>query len=122
MSSKEINPEIIVEYSQTFKRIVLTGMYGSISPLGAETTVYSEYGVVDDILKKPDLDMKKIKIKRVIECDLIINPLQMVSLRDWFNKKIIEYEQIFGKIKNIKEIDENAKSILHTASDSSTTS
>jgi hypothetical protein len=108
--SQEENPEIIVEQSPTFKRIIITGIYGSLSPLGSEATIYSEYALADDILKKADLDVKKIKIKRMIECDLIINPQQMVAIRDWLTKKIDEYQNVFGKIPDTSEIQNRLQS------------
>ena len=97
---------ITVETSPNYKTIKTSGMFGGINPGGLEAIVYSEHRVVDEVLKDQELDYRKTKIKRIIECELIINPAQMISIRDWLNNKINEYESIFNKMPTDHELEE----------------
>lgn len=89
--------EIVSEYSKDFRRIHVNGIYGHISPSGIESIIYSEETMIDDILKSVNLK-GKIKIKRIAECYLSIDPIQMKAIHNWLGTKIIEYEKVFGKI------------------------
>ena len=98
MSTAERFPEIISEYSKDFRRIFLAGIYGHVSQSGLEAVVYSEETYIDEVLKTPGLNKEKVKIKRIAECNMIIDPSQMKAIHNWLGEKIEEYEHIFGDI------------------------
>lgn len=70
-------PEIIGEYSQTYKRIKLAGLFGSIRPVGLEAFVFSEEQVIDKVLTTEPLSPHRSVLKRTVECELTIDPMQM---------------------------------------------
>lgn len=111
--------EILTEYSPSFRRIFLTGIYGYISPSGVEFVVYSEQSLIDEIIKSPNLNEGKKKIKRIVECDLIIDPMQMVALHRWLGSKIKEYEHVFSGIPTPDQMNERLKSISTATNQSS---
>jgi|SRR6187402_3130960 hypothetical protein len=103
--------DIISEYSPDFRRINVTNVYGHIEPNGIEASVYSEQVLIDGVISEVPINKKKSKIKRTIECELIIDPMQIVSLHEWLGKKISEYEHVFGKIPTQKEMLERANTL-----------
>jgi len=107
--------EILTEYSPSFRRIFLTGIYGYITPSGVEFVAYSEQTLIDEIIKSPNLNEGKKKIKRVVECDLIIDPMQMVAFHRWLGLKIKEYEHVFGTIPTPNQMNERLQSISTTS-------
>jgi len=102
-------PEIQGEYSQDFRRIIASGMFGRIIPSGLEAIVYSTHSIVDKVLSTEPLSPNRAAIKRVIECELLIDPMQMKSVHMWIGKKIAEYEKIFGTIPSPEEVDSRAR-------------
>ena len=102
-------PEIQGEYSDDYKRILVSGVFGRIQPFGLEATVYSTNSVVDKVLSTEPLSPNRASIKRIVECELIIDPMQMVSLHNWLEGKIKEYETIFGNIPSPEEVDSRAR-------------
>jgi hypothetical protein len=102
-------PEIRSEYSPTYKRINVGGLFGSIRPSGLETFVYSEEPVIDKVLTTEPISPHRSMIKRTVECELIIDPMQMKSIQQWLNQKIAEYERLFGQIPSPEEVESRAK-------------
>lgn len=102
-------PDIESGYSDSFKRIVVSGMFGSVQPIGLNASVYSEYQKVDKVLLSVNPEPTKSVIRRVIECELIIDPMQMKSIYLWLKTKIEEYERIFGTIPSPEEIESKFK-------------
>jgi hypothetical protein len=98
-------PVIQGEYSSNFKRINFADIYGHINSGGLEASIYSEQSVIDEVITTQPISREKLKIKRIVECDLFIDPMKMVSVYEWLGKKIEEYEKIFGKIPTPKEIE-----------------
>lgn len=80
-----------------------------ITASGVESTVYSEYSLIDEVLKTHQPSKENVKIKRVIETNFIIDPLHMIAIRDWLNDRIDEYQNVFGEIPTI---DEDNKRLL----------
>lgn len=111
MSEQEKLPEIVSEYTSTFKRIIVSGLYGNISPLGIEATIYSEFNIGEEAIKSINIDTMNLRLKRMIECDLIINPLQMVAIRDWLSLKIKEYESVFGEIPSKEDLQDRLENL-----------
>jgi hypothetical protein len=106
-------PEIIGGYSQTYKRIKLAGLFGSIRPVGLEAFVFSEELVIDKVLTTEPISPQRSVLKRTVECELTIDPMQMRSIYQWLGQKIAEYERLFGKIPSLEELESRARGQTH---------
>jgi hypothetical protein len=104
-------PSVESEYSPHFRRFVASGIWGVITPVGIDATIFSEQILVDDVAKSPKLDRGTLKVKRTVEFGMIINPLQMKAIHSWLGTKIEEYEHVFGKILSQEELAKRAKSL-----------
>lgn len=105
--SKEFKmPEIQSEYSSDFKRIHVADIYGHVNSGGLEATIFSEQSIIDEVIKTIPISRERVKIKRIVECDLFIDPMKMVSIYEWLGKRIDEFEKLFGKITTQKELGE----------------
>lgn len=102
-------PEIKSEYSQAFRRIYAAGFVGGIVPAGLEAVVYSEMRDVGKVLETQPLSGNRTTIKRTVECELVIDPMQMKSLHKWLTVKIAEYEKLFGTIPSPEEVESRSK-------------
>lgn len=102
-------PEISCEHSQTYKRIVVADIIGGIRPMGVSVTIYSEESDFTAALETHPVSSARVKIKRVIECELIINPMEMKSIHKWLGTKIEEYEDMFGTIRSPEEVESSRK-------------
>ena len=74
-----------------------------------EIVVYTEEMIADDALSSLKPEPKKIKVKRVLQCRLIIDPIQAKSIAKWLNEHIKQYEKSFGEIKLPSEKPQGAK-------------
>ncbi len=103
-------PEIEGGYSEQYRRITASGFFGAVQPFGLEATVYSTHRTnMDKVLATEPISPNRATVKRVVECDLIIDPLQMKSLHQWLGSKIKEYEKIFGVISSPEEVESRAR-------------
>lgn len=100
-------PEISCEYSPTYKRIVVGDIIGGIRPIGVMMSVYSEESDFTGSLETHPVSPGRVKVKRIVECELVINPMEMKSIHKWLGDKIKEYEKTFGQIKSPEEIESN---------------
>src|SRR5690348_17704805 len=91
-------PEIKGETSPTYKRILVTGLFGSVQPFGLQVMVYSTQQNIEKVIASEPLAPQRTIIQRFVECELIVDPMQMKSIHQWLGIKISEYEQLFGKI------------------------
>jgi len=97
-------PKFQAEYSENFKRINVGGIFGGTRSSGVEATIYSEISDFSEALQSPQPNPALTVIKRKIECELIIDPQQLISMYQWLGQKIKEYEKIFGHIPSPEEI------------------
>jgi len=97
-------PEFQAEYSDDFKRINVGGIFGGTRSSGVEATIYSEISDFSKALQSQQPNPALTIIKRKIECELIIDPQQLVSMHKWLGEKIKEYEKLFGHIPSPEEI------------------
>jgi len=97
-------PEIKSEEAADFKRIIVGGFFGGVAPGGLEAIVYSEQREVIKVLETQPLSPNRATIKRIVECELILDPLTMKSISSWLKSKIAEYEKLFGPIPSPEEI------------------
>ncbi|MDF2738497.1 MAG: hypothetical protein K0S93_2358 [Nitrososphaeraceae archaeon] len=93
------------ERSINYRRIVVAGLFGNISPLGLEAIVYSQERLPEKVLETEPLSLDKVTLKRTAECDLIIDPLEMKSIYEWLGRKIVEYEKVFGEIPSSTDLE-----------------
>ena len=91
--------------SINYKRIIVSGLFGNISPLGIEAVIYSQERLPEPVLETEPLSFDNVTLRRTAECELIIDPLEMKAIYDWLGKKIIEYEKIFGKMPSGEELE-----------------
>ena len=98
-----IRPEFECTTSDNFKRIIVSGMNGRVTPLGLEATIYSDS---QDFTKTLETEppSNRLIIKRIIECSLIIDPVQMKSTYKWWGNQIKMYEKLFGTIPSPEEL------------------
>lgn len=102
-------PEIRSEYSESFKRINVGGIFGGIAPSGIEVSIYSEERRIDKVLETEPLSSNRMTVKRTVEVELIIDPMQMKSIHKWLESKIKEYETVFGHIPSPEEVESRGR-------------
>jgi len=102
-------PEIKSEYSPNFKRINVNGIFGGVRPNGVEAIIYSEQNDIEKVLETQPLSANRTIIKRIIECELLIDPMQMKSIHKWLTEKIKDYEELIGPIPSPEEVQSRAK-------------
>jgi hypothetical protein len=102
-------PEIQTEYSSTYKRINVGGIFGGITAGGVEAIVYSEERRAERVLETEPISPNRMTIKRTTELELIIDPMQMVAIHRWLGNKIEEYQRIFGHIPSPEEIESKSR-------------
>jgi hypothetical protein len=66
--------------------------------------VYSQRGVYDQVIASDPLALVKKRVKRIAECELIMNPSQLKSLYISLGDKLKEYEDYFGNIPSPEEL------------------
>ena len=71
-------PEIQGETSPSYKRILVTGLFGSIQPFGLQAMVYSTQQIIDKVIASEPLSPNRTVIKRTVECELIIDLLYVL--------------------------------------------
>src|SRR5215216_4163527 len=101
-------PVIRSDYSSTYKRINVAGIFGGIVPGGLEAIVYSEERRAEQVLESPELAPNRMTIKRTVEAELIMDPMQMKSVLLWLQQKIEEYERVFAHIPSPEEVQSRA--------------
>src|SRR5918998_4184515 len=101
-------PEFKSETSENYKIVNVGGIAGSINAGGLEAIIYSEQKVFDEALKSPIVNSNRVYIKRMMEINLRIDPVILVSIHNWLGEKIKEYEKIFSKIPSPEEIENKA--------------
>ena len=104
-----ISPEITGETSPNFRRVIVDGMYGHIDSIGLNAIVYSQINIIDKVLETPDLTPARTKVKRIVEFEMVMSPMQMKSTYLWLEKKIKAYETLFGKIPSPEEVESRTK-------------
>jgi hypothetical protein len=102
-------PRIQSGYSDTYKRINVAGIFGGILPGGLEAIVFSEERRAEAVLETAPISPERMTVKRTIEAELIIDPMQMKSIHSWLGDKISEYERLFGRIPSPEEVENRAK-------------
>ena len=91
-------PTIETEYSEDYRTIIVSGIYGGHRPTYFELVVYHDEMLTHEALETLPPDSKRIKILRTIETRLYIDPMQAKSTLKWLNQHVSDYEKQFGNI------------------------
>ena len=102
-------PEFRGEYSPTFKRIIVGGVFGGIVPGGLEASFYTEEKRIEKALETEPPSSNRMTFKRVVEAELIIDPELMRSIHKWLEAKIKDYEAVFGPIRSPEEVESRGR-------------
>lgn len=104
-------PEIVGETSPNFRTIVVDGIFGHVDSIGLIATLYSETSILDKVLEIPELAPHRAKIRRTAEMEIIMSPMQLKSTYLWLEKKMKEYETLFGDIPSPEEVQTRARDL-----------
>jgi len=85
------------------------GYLGGIRPSGVEAVIYSEINDIQKVLETQPLSANRVVVKRIIECELVIDPMQMKSIHKWLTTKIKDYEELIGPIPSPEEVQSRQK-------------
>ncbi|HEY7757480.1 MAG TPA: hypothetical protein VIA08_04545 [Nitrososphaeraceae archaeon] len=102
-------PIIETLYSETYKRINVAGIFGGIIAGGLEAIIYSEERRAEGILTTQPVFPNRMTLRRTVESQLLIDPLQMRSIHQWLGQQIAEYERVFDHIPSPEEIDSRTR-------------
>jgi len=92
-------PEVVVERSPDYKTIIVSGVFGGHRPGFFEAIVYTDELLADEALASIPPDAERFKIKRTLQCRLVIDPVQAKSLLEWLKRHVEQYEKEFGEIR-----------------------
>ena len=95
-STKDNSVEVVK--NPNYRNINVNGIIGGYREGYFEAVVYSSEMEVNETLKSNVLDFSKSKIRRVLECRLVIDPMEAKRILRWLNHHLAMYEQGFGKI------------------------
>ena len=101
-------PVIEPEESPNHRRILVAGVFGGPRPGGVHALIYSEQMNAVNALTAPQPEPQRIVLKRIIECELLLDPVQLKSIHMWLGEKIKEYETLYGPIPSPEEIASRA--------------
>ncbi len=93
-----IIPKIIVEKHKDYRTIVVDGVFGGHKPGAFEIIVYTDELEPDEALAAVPTAKEKVKVKRTVQCRLVLSPVQAKSLEKWLSTQLQAYEKKFGKI------------------------
>jgi len=82
----------------SYRTILVNGVFGGHRPGFFEAIVYTDEIIADDALSSMPPSPEQVKIKRVLQCRLVMDPVQAKSLLNWLSEHVSEYEKKFGKI------------------------
>lgn len=77
---------------------------------GTEIFLYSQY--LDPVKPLESLQFEPIdlpKYSRILECRLIIDPINLKSIARWLMEKVKEYEEQFGNIPPVEGQQQSAE-------------
>ena len=98
--------EIEVVKDVNYRTIVVNGLFGGHRPGYIEAVVYTEGTDASEALASPKPDSSKIRVRRTLQCRLVIDPIEAKRIATWLTRHISSYESAFGKIVLPEEIEE----------------
>lgn len=102
-------PKVVVEKHEGYRTIIQSGVLGGHRPGFFEWVIYTDEGVVDEVLSTIPPDVTKLHIKRTLQCLVRATPDQAKSMAAWLNQHIVEYEKLFGKIVTPEDLIKKGK-------------
>ena len=94
--------------SEQYKSIYITGFFGGMNPADAQVIFYLDR-LEPETSNNPPGRMKLKKIKRELQIEVHMTPLQFKALSDWMNQRIADYEKKLGPITPKIKIKEETK-------------
>ena len=91
-------PKIETKYSDDYRTIIVSGIYGGHGPTHFDCVVYHDETLTHKALETIPTDSKLNTIMRTIEARLYISPIQAKATLKWLNKHVSDYEKQFGEI------------------------
>ncbi|MGC1709607.1 MAG: hypothetical protein WA799_07395 [Nitrosotalea sp.] len=102
-------PEFNSRKHEQYRTINVNGVFGGIRMGYVEIVTYSEEADLTKAMSSAQINPNKAEIDRVLECRLIMDPIQMKSVSLWLAKNVEEYEKLFGRIPSPEEIANKQK-------------
>ena len=96
--ARGVPPKIETKYSDDYRTIIVSGIYGGHRPSFFELVVYHDEMLTHKALETIPSDSKLNTIMRTIETSLYIDPIQAKSILKWLNQHVSDYEKQFGEI------------------------
>lgn len=105
--ASKIEIEVEHETSSDFRRIVVERIFGNVDYGGLKAAVYSQIPVYHEMLSsnKPH----KKRIKRTVECELIMDPQTLIYTHEFLGEQIEKYKAMYGQILSPEEVRINRK-------------
>lgn len=92
-------PQVKVQEHPNFRTIIVGGLYGLLNGAHYEIYLYSQYFDPAKPLETFDSSSAyPTKYSRILECRLLIDPINVKSIARWLTEKVNEYEEQFGNI------------------------
>ena len=111
MERKVGEVKIDVVRDDSYRTIVVNGVFGGHRPGFFEAIIYTDEMVADEALSSMPPSPEKVKIRRILQCRLIMDPIQAKSLLNWLSNHISEYEKKFGRIPIPSEAKQEKKEL-----------
>ena len=94
--------KIDVVYDPNYRTIVVNGLVGRPIPGFLEAMIYTDESVVDEVLKGNSLE-GNARIKRVVQCRLVIPISAAKIIAKWFDDWVKEYDAKTGEFRPSEE-------------------
>lgn len=92
-------PQVKVQEHPNFRTITVGGLYGLLNGAHYEIYLYSQYFDPGKPLETFDSSFTyPNRYNRILECRLLIDPINAKSIARWLTEKVNEYEEQFGNI------------------------
>jgi hypothetical protein len=111
-------PQVVVQEHPNFRTITVSGLYGLLNEWHYEIYLYSQY--FDPVIPLETFDSSGTypnKYTRVLECRLLIDPINVKSIARWLMEKVREYEEQFGNIPPAEDQQKTAEDQIQTTED-----
>ena len=96
-------PEVMVQEHPNFRTITVGGLYGLLNGAYYEIYLYSQYFDPAKPLEAFDSSFTfPMRYSRILECRLLIDPINLKSIARWLTEKVNEYEEQFGNIPPVE--------------------
>ena len=98
MSQPRPPPKVEISKHENYRTIIVNGVFGGHRAGYFEAVIYTDEMVADESLSTIPPDPTKVRVKRELQCRLVMDPVQAKMLMKWLAQHIEQYEKAFGKI------------------------